>query len=191
MQGDPGLAQGEVERRGFIRPGAVARGDLPLGWLGKQGHARQQLAERSDRVASREREHRSRGLQELLILGLVGDVLPETLLSGSPQVDRRCSCARSRSTRWPATAPTSSPRSPAPARPGAPSRSSLAAPPPGGLTSSSRRSSCRASPTAASSRAQSSIRVLPSLNSASVSSSVASPESRRRMISSTRAEAAS
>src|SRR5208337_4692022 len=59
-----------------------------------------------------------------------------------------------------------------------PSPSSLA-------TSSSSRSSSSALPTASSSAAHTSISALPSLTSASVSLRLASPESRRRMISST------
>ena len=132
----------------------------------------------------RERQHGSRGLQDLVVLGVVGDVLAEALLARPPQVDDRAlalEVARHAGLQRLERVVLDLELQPGQALPVAhpsalPSRR---------LTSSSRRSSCRASPTAASSRAHSSIRVLPSLSSASVSSRLASPESSRRMISST------
>src|SRR5208282_502640 len=117
---------------------------------------------------------------------VVGDVLAEALLAGAAQVDDRALAlelardARLQGLERVVVDLQLERGEPLPGAhsPVAPSRR---------LTSSSRRSSSSASPTALSSRAQCSISVLPSPSSCSVSLRLACPESRRLMISSTRA----
>ena len=185
-----GLPEREVERRRLVRPRPVAPGDLALGRLGKQLEACEVLAEAGEGEAPGEGQCRAGSLEDVVILGLVGDVLADALLAFSAQRDQRRLALEVAGDRLhEAVEPVlldldRQLRHPLPGAHPAASCSSRA-------TSSSSRSSSSAAPTAASSPAHCSIRRLPSLTSASVSSRLASPESRRRMISSTRAVAAS
>src|SRR5579875_471401 len=184
------LAQREVEGGGLVGPRAVAARDLALGRLREQLERLQALAELGERVLAGEGEHGARLLEDVVVDGVVGDVLPPALLAGAAQADDGAlalELARDlRAQRLERVVVDAHPQA-GERKPGAhapASRSSRA-------TSSSRRSSSSAPATAASWLAQSSISALPSLTRASVSLRLASPESSRRMISSTRAVAAS
>src|SRR6185437_10926343 len=190
VKGDARLAKREVERGRLIRPGPVATGDLALGRLGEELEAGQVLAEAGEREAPGEGQGRAGGLEDLVILRVVGDVLADALLAFAAQRDQgRLALEVARHRLHEAVEPVvlDLERQLGDALPGAHPAASCSS----RATSSSSRSSSSAAPTAASSPAHCSIRRLPSLTSASVSSRLASPESSRRMISSTRAVAAS
>ena len=133
-------------------------------------------------------QDRPRGLEGVLVDGVVGDVLADALLARPVEVDERRDAGEGR--RDVALQALERVALDAQGQVGealleeAHDCSSLA-------TSSSRRSSSRPLPTASSSPAQNSTSPRPSRTSSSVSRSPASPESRRLMIASRRAVAAS
>ena len=83
------LAQGEVERRALVRPAAVVEEGVHPRPGREERHAVEELREAVERVASGEREGRALGLQRLLILAGVGDVLADSFVAAAAQVDHR------------------------------------------------------------------------------------------------------
>ena len=89
MQRLAGLTQREVERGRLERPHAIELRDLALWRLGEQLERRDVLGERADRPVADERQRRSRLLQDLLVDGVVDDVLAEALLTSALEVEDR------------------------------------------------------------------------------------------------------
>jgi hypothetical protein len=83
----PGLPQGEVERRGLIAPGAVQPRDVALRLLREEVERRQMLGERPDRPVARERQGGAGILGDLVVDGVVDDVLADALLAVAAELD--------------------------------------------------------------------------------------------------------
>ena len=84
-QGHSCLAEGEVERRALVGPASIVDVGVLLGLVVEQREAGEVVGEGGDRPRAGERMQRPLGLDEVVLGGLVGDVLAEALLAAAGQ----------------------------------------------------------------------------------------------------------